>query len=96
MAFDQTSRSLQKINALLATGAVAGGGFYVVDTFAAMKAIVTVGMTLSQVTIRGLAAAYDGGGGLYVWGAASVAADDGISVATPTDSVGAGRWIKLL
>jgi hypothetical protein len=82
---------------LLATSSGAGAaGFYVVDNFAAMRAIAPLVANKLCIT-RGLTTVGDNQGRTYYWNPTSTAADDGISVAKPNASGGSdpGRWIQL-
>jgi len=54
------------------------------------------GVTGTAVYTLGQAAAGDGGGGLFYWNAASIAASDGINVVQPATVTGGGRWLRAL
>ncbi|KMO16252.1 hypothetical protein [Methylobacterium platani] len=45
--------------------------------------------------VSGHAAPGDGGGGPFIWAAASTLPDDGGTIINPTGNTGAGRWLRL-
>jgi hypothetical protein len=64
-----------------------------VDTIAALKALALPASALVYL-VRGYSAVGDGGGGLFVWSAASAVADNGGTILQRAAG-GAGRWIRI-
>jgi hypothetical protein len=64
-----------------------------VDTVAELKALALPASALVYL-VRGYSAIGDGGGGLFVWSAASSASDDGGTIFQRAAG-GAGRWVRL-
>jgi peptidoglycan hydrolase-like protein with peptidoglycan-binding domain len=58
-----------------------------------IAALRTLSPGASLVQVQGYYSAGDGGGGTFIWNAASTAADNGGSIIAPT-SGGTGRWIR--
>jgi hypothetical protein len=78
-------------------GAVGGGGgstSTAVDSIASLRGL-NVPSGQASVVVEGYSASGDGGGGTFVWDAASSAADDSGTVILPTGYAGAGRWRRL-
>ena len=82
--------------------AVTGGGgaslgVLVQDTIANLRSVssVNAGLALFAV-VKGELAAFDGGGGDYVWEALATDADDGLTRIRPNDFTTAGVWYKQL
>ena len=68
------------------------------DTIAALRAGASPTASDMLAIVRGDAAAWDGGGGDYIWVSNSTATDDGINYIKPSDkAVGdQGRWRKQI
>jgi hypothetical protein len=52
------------------------------------------GSTYQAIIVLGYAVPNDGGDGLFVWNASSTSADNDGTIITPSDSMGAGRWVR--
>lgn len=93
--WDKTLKTWIVIN-VGSTEAGGAAGFFVADTFAAMRTIVAAASNKLCVT-KGLTTPFDNGGRPYVWNPTSTAADDGISICKPNmlDASDAGRWEQL-
>jgi len=71
---------------------------YNVETIAALRTDVNnifLNADPKIVFVQGYYAANDGGGGIFKYDTASVAADDGFITIKPTANTGAGRWIAI-
>ena len=69
-------------------------GIEVYDTIADLRAS-TQHDDDEYCVVLGLAAAWDGQGGQYVFISTMATADDGITIIQPTDVSGNGRWRKF-
>lgn len=80
------------------TAEVTGSLLFIEDTFPDMQALAVPATDTAACFIRGLATPGDGQGGLFLWDAVSVVADNAITVAKPSTLLAAapGRWIKLV
>lgn len=78
--------------------ALLGIGLVGVTSIADLRARATAGLTSgTPIMVRGYYADADGGGGLFLWNAASALADDGGMVIKPASvGAGAGRWIRFV
>lgn len=65
-----------------------------VDSYASLLAI-EGDENLSTCNMLGFTTPADGGGGLFYWSAASTATVNIGTIVKPTDTVGAGRWIRV-
>jgi hypothetical protein len=88
-AFDSGGNPIASSGSL--TGVAVESVGQVVQTIAALRALAVPSAAVALFAL-GYYAALDGGGGKYIWDAASVAADDGGSVIRPNAAPTAGRW----